>query len=379
MTRIILISLLLIPISAFAATTTAPPKQQLTQINQQINSLQQTISDARNKQTQIRSQLPETESAIGKISMSLSQLNTKIQQQNNQLQTLQQQAMTQQNQIQQQSQALLQQIRANYMMGQAEYFKMLLNQQDPAEFNRMQIYYRYFNTARSNLINELQQSLNLLQATQQQVQQQIQALQQSRSEQAHDRKQLQVQQQQRQNLISQLNNQIKTKNQKLNELLENKRDLENVLQKLAVAAAAAAHNKSLPQFIPTTNGNLWPTVGKIINRFGDTIAGTPLKWNGDLIKAPEGQAIRSIANGRVVFANWLRGFGLLLIVDHGNGYLSLYARNQSLYKQVGDLVRANELIATVGKSGGFNSPGLYFEVRRDGKPIDPASWLKPRK
>ena len=118
----------------------------------------------------------------------------------------------------------------------------------------------------------------------------------------------------------------------------------------------------------------WPTRGTLIKRFGSKIANSDLAWNGSLIRAPNGQKIRAIFPGKVVFSDWLRGFGLLIIIDHGGGYMTLYGRNQALYKQVDDQVLPNEAIAEVGHSGGYQESSLYFEVRHDSHPENPEKW-----
>ncbi|MCK5122394.1 MAG: peptidoglycan DD-metalloendopeptidase family protein, partial [Methylococcales bacterium] len=118
----------------------------------------------------------------------------------------------------------------------------------------------------------------------------------------------------------------------------------------------------------------WPVKGRLVKKFGAHRSGS--RWDGVLIQAKEGANIKVVTRGRVVYADWLRGYGLLTIIDHGKGYMTLYAFNQSLYKSVGDWVDAGAVIATVGQSGGQSSAGLYFGVRRKGKPVDPVKWCR---
>ena len=120
----------------------------------------------------------------------------------------------------------------------------------------------------------------------------------------------------------------------------------------------------------------WPTIGKTVTHFGARVEQSDLKWSGILVRAPEGRDVTSIFPGTVVFADWLKGFGQLVIIDHGQGYMSLYGRNRNLYKQLGESVEAGERIAQVGQSGGFSESGLYFEIRHNGRPLDPERWLR---
>jgi len=127
----------------------------------------------------------------------------------------------------------------------------------------------------------------------------------------------------------------------------------------------------------TLRGKLgWPVEGRVARRFG-TRRGPDLLWQGILIASKEGREVRAVAGGRVAYADWLRGFGLLVIVEHDGGFMSLYGRNQSIYKEVGDWVEAGEMVATVGDSGGADGTGLYFEIRRAGRPQDPLAWIRP--
>ena len=121
---------------------------------------------------------------------------------------------------------------------------------------------------------------------------------------------------------------------------------------------------------------IWPTTGRIKHHFGTQIGQSELKWNGVLIEASQGQTVHAVAPGKVIFAKWLQGYGLLLIIDHGNGYMTLYGRNQSLLKKVGDWVKTNTTIATAGQTGGFSQSALYFSLRHNAKPLNPEKWCK---
>jgi len=162
-------------------------------------------------------------------------------------------------------------------------------------------------------------------------------------------------------------------------MLSDRQQLEDLLSSVEEAIA----DLDLPEAttpIKQLKGKLpWPTQGEIVRNFGSRDTSSGSRWKGVLIRAKEGNEVHAIHYGHVVFADWLRGFGLLLIIDHGNGYMSLYGHNQSIYKQTGDWVASNEVVSSVGNSGGRDNTGLYFEIRRNGKPQNPKSWILARK
>ena len=160
--------------------------------------------------------------------------------------------------------------------------------------------------------------------------------------------------------------------QRIQRLNKNKAALENVINRLRYQSAKGVNGQ---KFVKTKGHLLWPTQGKISEPYGHAMAGN-IKSNSVIIAAHSGQNVYAIASGKVVFSNWLRGFGLLIIIDHGNGYMSLYGYNRSLYKKTGDTVKAGDLIASVGQSGGQSKPGLYFALRHNNQPLNPSKWCK---
>ena len=187
---------------------------------------------------------------------------------------------------------------------------------------------------------------------------------------------------QRKQTLAKINTTISSKDKELQDLLEDRKQLQALLAKVARASTSFA---AAPSYVPLPNagekfssrrGQLpWPTQGRITHGFGSSQIEGQLQWNGVLISASSGQQVTAVHYGRVVFADYFRGQGLLVIVDHGEGYLSLYAHNQHLLKKAGDAVKAGEPIASVGDTGGQNETGLYFEIRYQGKAVNPAEWL----
>jgi len=264
-------------------------------------------------------------------------------------------------------------MRATYLLSRNQYMKMLLTQDNPAMVSRSLIYYRYLNHARLNFITRLDQTLYNLQLSQEQLEQNTTTLQKLRSQQQIARTQLVNNQRNSQQKLQEVTATIQTKSQKLQALLVNKRALETILSQ--IRSTTPSFNP-LPSNVAFTRlqGRLpWPTSGILSKRFGVSIEQSELKSSGVFLQARTGEPVKSIYQGQVVFANWLKGFGQLIIVDHGGGYMSLYGHNQNLAKKVGETVNAGDTLAWVGSSENDES-GLYFEIRQNGRPTNPENW-----
>jgi septal ring factor EnvC (AmiA/AmiB activator) len=278
--------------------------------------------------------------------------------------------------LQVQQDALREQIRGAFLLGQFDGLKLLLNQSDPHTLGRLLVYFDYFNVARNHIATQIQIDTDHLAQTRAQQLLQQEKLNVLEMEQAASYAELTQQKKSQSALVEELLADIKAKNQTLESLEADKQALEAVLASLK-KQTSATFTGNANQPIKTHQGRLsWPVQGKVLHRFGESYIGNNT-WQGILIAAPEGTDVRSIYKGRVVYADWLRGFGLITIVDHGDGYMSLYAHNQSLYKNAGDWVDVNEPIAQVGKSGPVANPGLYFEIRSKGEVQNPMTWLSP--
>ncbi len=303
--------------------------------------------------------------------------------------------------------AIERQVRNAYALGRQSKMKALLNQQEPATLSRALTYYDYFNRARAEQIDGYVALLSELDTLQPQIERRAGELRGARDDLDQRRRELDRARAERERALAKLNATIKNKDQEYQQLAQDRSALEAVLKKIERAAAEAAARQRQQQaakpapaapagkpsgggFAVTATspvagnkpfgqlrGQLpWPVAGKAVNRFGAQRGNSPLRWQGINIAAREGETVRAVHGGKVVFADWLRGSGLLLIVDHGDGYLTLYAHNQSLLRNVGDTVRAGDAIATVGNSGGQAQAGLYFEIRHRGVPSDPTAWCR---
>jgi septal ring factor EnvC (AmiA/AmiB activator) len=270
------------------------------------------------------------------------------------------------------------QIRAAYEIGSQEYVKVLLNQEDPNEIAKMLTYYDYFNQARSKQIESYNLTLLGLDRVTQELAEETVVLKSQRMALGTQQKSLANVQKKKQITLKALINQISTAGSALSKLEQDRGRLEQLLDKLRESLANLDAPRIAQPFAGMQGKLLLPVEGRISHRFGNQRNQGKLQWHGLFIDAAEGESVYAVHYGRVVFSDWLRGFGLLMIISHGEGYMSLYGHNQALFRETGDWISAGEVIAAVGDSGGQNKTGLYFEIRIDGKPNNPQNWCVAR-
>ena len=349
-------------------------KQELHQLKSKITLLQSSLSKKRKQQSSALKKLRSSEKKIATATKILRSTIRQLNKKEKELNKLRQKQKTLEVDKQLQKKALADQLRSAYMNGKQEYLKLLLNQQDPDELGRMLVYYDYMNKARSEQVKELQTTLSELKNIDLAIQKEIQKLEILRSSKENETKQLKKLKQRRKKLVDELSREIATKSDELTELEINAQELQQLIDSVRETIEQMDFTQPL-EGLKKVKGRLsWPSGGKQIKRYGALNQGQ--RSSGVLIAGKEGKDINAIHHGRVVYSDWLRGFGLLMIVDHGKGYMSLYGYNQALYKDVGDWVEANEAIATLGQSGGQKRPALYFELRHQGKPINPKKWFR---
>lgn len=263
---------------------------------------------------------------------------------------------------------------AAHRLAGEDFVKLILNQQSPETFDRMIRYHRYFGTARLTSLHAYQETLGKLAQNEAQLRTQAEAATQLQQESAARQAELVAGREQRKSLIAQLDAQAEDKVAERERLLADRQRLESLLAELQ-RKALKLDGRSFAQ----SQGRLpWPLQGRVVHGFGNPRAEGRMTWNGILIAAEEGAQFRAVQGGRIVFADWLRGFGLMTIVDHGSGYMTLYGQADALTGKVGDAVEAGEVLGRAGRSGGQKEPGIYFEVRHNGRARDPAAWLSKR-
>jgi len=364
-----------LPFQLSHSQTSQATVQQLETLKSSINELQGWLDRAKDERSSIQSDLKSTEINIGGLIKKIGigkQHIAKTETSLGNLETRQRQLLSAKVQ---QEQLLARQIRAAYGIGRGEYLKVLLNQEQPGQVSRVLTYYDYFNRARSEQIDTYVLTINQLQENAATIEREQLMLQQAQFELQNERTALDQTKDKRQVILIKLDSSIKDGGQELEKMLADQNRLEELLN--AVGKTIADIDFAEPSApILELKGNLpWPAQGKIVRSFGSRDTANSTRWSGVLIRAQEGKNVSAIHHGRVVFADWLRGFGLLIIIDHGSGYMSLYGRNQALYKETGDWVNPGDVIAVVGSSGGNQQAGLYFEIRRNGKPENPKHWI----
>jgi septal ring factor EnvC (AmiA/AmiB activator) len=355
----------------------APNNQaRLKAIETEITTLQSSISTNASKQAELETTLKKIDLEISKTSQVLQALNTDTVKSQKALAILQTQQNEEQEVLTEHQQQLKSQVRAAYLAGHNPLLKVMLMQDNPYLFSRLLSYYTYFNSARKDEITQLQSSLQSIKAREILInqtlaqQKSIQAQHIARFESSRKEQTL------REQVLKELNKDITQKGNRIAKLQSDAKSLNNIILKLQSKQESLQPPSAPTKEVATASNLPWPVQGTLTHKFGSQRSGNSVLWNGIFIKAAEGSPVKAVRSGKVVFADWLRGYGLLLIVDHGKNTHSLYAYNESILKNVGDWVLAHETIASVGKSGGMADPGLYFEIRQAGNPIDPLKWIQ---
>lgn len=385
-------------ISVLAVPAQAADKQetqsQLQQLKAEMGKLQQLLKDFKSDRGKLESDLRQSEVEIGATEKRLREIQQQLEQQERELQQLRQEREQLQQSRASQEQHIARQVRGAYALGREDKLKTLLNQEDPAQVSRALVYYDYFNRARAEQIDAYVDLISELNSLEPSIAEKADALRISKASLDRQQQQLTAARREREAALAKLAGTIQSKDAELKRLAQDRGTLEALLRKLEQASRAAAAPPVKPGRDAGTvvrsgdpvggnrpfaelRGKLpWPVTGQPGNRFGAKRGDTDLKWQGINITAAEGATVQAIHNGKVVFADWLRGSGLLIIIDHGGGYLSLYAHNQSLLRNVGEQVSGGDPIATVGNSGGREQAALYFEIRNRGVPADPVQWCR---
>ncbi|WOH36653.1 peptidoglycan DD-metalloendopeptidase family protein [Thalassotalea fonticola] len=347
-------------------------KKDLSSVKQKIKQQKAAIQLTNEQQQRIQQQLKKDDLAIAKTAAKMNETQVKQKQTKEKINKLNQQQRILATKKKQQEDVLAEQIRSAYSAGHHDYLKLLLNQQGPSKVQRTLTYYQYLNDARMTSIENFEQVLIELSKIEQQQQQQAEQLQILVAEQKQQKQAIETKQQERKQTLKSLNSQILSSKQRLNKLEGEEKSL---IQTLARIQAQLQKEKELKGLSKLKKKLKWPVQGRIAHSFGTKKQGY-LRWKGVLLNAGVGKSIKTIHNGTVLFADWLKGYGLVIVIDHGEGYMSLYGHNQTLLKGVGDRVEIGEPIALVGQSGGQSQSGLYFEIRHKGKPVNPKLWCK---
>ena len=367
-----------IPAQAEQSVSQVEIEARLKALDKEISNYKETLDSTQGQKSKIEATLERNEQGINKLINEIDTIEKELDTTNDRVSSLTEKQKELLTVKSEQQYYIEQQVRAAYEIGSQEYLKILLNQEDPNEIARMLTYYDYFNQARSRQIESYNLTLLDLDRVTQELAEETVVLESQRRALGAQQKSLANVQKEKQMTLKALINQISTTGSALSKLEQDRGRLEQLLDRLQESLANLDAPRSAQPFAGMQGKLLLPVEGRISHRFGNQKNQGKLRWHGIFIDAAEGESVYAVHYGRVVFSDWLRGFGLLMIVSHGEGYMSLYGHNQALFRETGDWVSAGEVIAAVGDSGGQDKTGLYFEIRIDGKPNNPQNWCVTR-
>jgi septal ring factor EnvC (AmiA/AmiB activator) len=348
-------------------------EEDLQSVQKQIKQTQKQIDEQLSIANALEKQLKQAEIKIADSVKALTQTQVRIEDNLQQQATLNQQKKGLEDQKSTQQEILEKQIRSAFMTGNYDYAKMLLVQNNASKIERTLTYYQYLNKARVEQIEELEIIVKELDKTNQNIVEKAQELEEIKATQQSQKADLDKQQQRRQTTLVKLRDSINTDAAKIEQLQASER---NLMQAIELAQQKRPAPSVALIGLQGEKGQLSkPTRGRMRNLFGKRRQGQ-VRWKGVVFNGNEGSPVRAIYNGKILYADWLKGFGLVTVVDHGEGFMSLYGHNQALLKQAGETVATGDNIALVGQTGGQPAPGLYFEIRHKGQAINPSQWLK---
>lgn len=345
---------------------------ELKTLRDRIETTETRIETAREEADTLTRQLRDNETATAATRARLAAIQQQIAAQQARLRGLQTEQDARKQALTNQKQALAAQLRAAHRNGRRHALRLILNQEDPARLGRALAYYAYFNQRRQRKIEAVRLGLDALRQAQSAVRAETARLAALQVEQEQKLGELRAFRAGREDLIARLQDYMSAEGRALSRLRENERELQALLQELKAMAAPPAAG---PPFDSLRGKLAWPIRGRLLKQFGNPKK-AGLKWRGVLIGAEPGSRVNAVSGGRIVFADRFRNLGLLLIIDHGDGFLSLYGHNRDLLKTTGERVQTGEQIATVGDSGGQRDTALYFEIRKGKQPLNPAEWCR---
>jgi murein hydrolase activator len=388
--------------SGFAAKKIDAAKEDLSDIQEKIQALKKELDNNQEAHKDATDELKDSETAISAANKKLRDINQKQNKNKDTLNSLKKQSLNLNENLSEQQKRLSSLLRQQYMHGGQSYSQLILQNKNPSEIARDVKYFSYIAKEHAKVIDDMQSNLVKVKELNNQTAAALQEVAELKAKQEAEKQELEQQKKEKSKVVKSLSKQITAQRNEIDKLKRDEKNLSNLVERLAKivpkktkkptkkktgkpAEEEVVSNETTPSNayagsnFASLKGKLrLPVRGDVTNRFGSAREDTGVSWKGLFIKAGEGNDVKSVAEGRVVFADWMRGFGNLIIVDHGDGYMSLYGNNQALLKAVGEEVNGGDSIASVGNSGGNESNGLYYELRRQSKPFDPMSWSVTR-
>ena len=380
------------------------PKEELQELRGRIERLQQELAGAEEVKSEAADALKASEQAISSANRALYELDAQHRDISAALDRLHAQSEQLGRMVRGQQARLEKLIYRRYLSGSEDSLRLMLSGRDPAQVSRELYYYTYVSRARSEAIGQLRANLAQLKEVEEATREKAAELATVKTAQVQQKQRLEAERRVRKQVLTKVSGEIAGHRKEIGRLKQDEKRLTRLIDRLT---KMLARKRAVPRSTPKRRGSgeqrepepvgrvdevpddsfagtpfqslkgrlRLPVIGELANRFGSPRHDSGLTWRGLFIRAQAGQPIRAVADGRVVFADWLRGFGNLMILDHGSGYMSLYGNNESLLKQLGDAIRSGDTIASAGNSGGNQESGLYFELRHQGKPLDPLGWV----
>jgi septal ring factor EnvC (AmiA/AmiB activator) len=348
-------------------------EQELEEVRERISSLKKSMDAAAEERDRLTAELQEIEVLIAEQRSRIRDIERDQQQTAERKNKLDAELADREAHLDAESTALAAQVRSAYMSGNQEKIRLLLNQRDPATLGRLMAYYRYLNDYRAGNIEAVVEEIRKLEQLRSQIAAEAARLEKLAKDRYNELGRLNVSLESRQALLASLRQRIDKEGREVNRLAAQEEDLSRLIAELTSILSDYPITSEQP-FSELRGKLTWPVAGTLLHDFGQPRGGG-IRWNGVVLAAPRGREVRAIYHGRVAFADWLAGMGLLVIVDHGEGYMTLYGYNETVLKDTGDWVAPGDVIATVGDSGGQAQAGLYFELRRGKKPENPRRWV----
>ena len=352
-------------------------ERELEQVRDKISDLKKSLDRSASDRDRLTAELQEAEVEISEKRIRLKELQRERDFSARRKAELDAQLARREAELDEESTELATQVRAAYMSGSQEKIKLLLNQRDPATIGRLMAYYGYLSEYRSENIEVVTAAIRDLAQLHSQVAAEEARIAELAKARYDELSKLGLAQDKRKALLASLKEKISGQGREVERLAAQEKDLSRLIAELTSILSDYPISSEAP--FTTHKGRLtWPVAGTLAHDFGQPRVAGQLKWNGVVLAAPRGKEVRSVYHGRVEFADWLAGLGLLVIVNHGEGYMTLYGYNETILKNTGDWVAPGDVIATVGDSGGQAQPGLYFEIRKGTQPVNPRQWITRR-
>lgn len=368
-------TLLLATAVSAAPQTSEQANAELKAVQKQIENLKEDLEDEGRRRSRAERNLAEVEKSEQTVRRELTSIRKKLSDSKARQADLERQSEAQRKELEKQRATLANQLRVAYINGNEEWLRVSLSQQDATSLGRRMTYYGYLSRQRRATIEKVAAALAQLDEIKAEISGEMARLAKLEADATDKLEEIADTRTERAELVARINADISSKDAQIERLQAQATELTNLVEALARVLPKMPDIDAEP-FAGKAASLSWPADGPVLKGFGESRADGRLKWEGVLLGAPSGSVVRSVYHGRVVFSDWLDGMGLLTIIDHGAGYMSLYGHNQDLMKEVGEWVNPGEAIGHVGDSGGQAAAGLYFEIRKDGKPVNPKRWIR---